>query len=225
MSSSTCVVVPAYEAETTISALVRALRLQNLSVIVIDDASADATAANAREAGASVVVRSSNGGKGAALREGLQEALKGPFRWFITMDADGQHLPQEVPLFLNEAASGGADMIIGNRMHNPQKMPFLRIATNRMMSVMLSRIIRQKVPDTQCGFRVVSRSVLEKIQLSSNYFEIDSELVVKTAWAGFRIISIPVTSVYRAELSFIRPFRDTIRFFLFICSLKRPPDS
>ena len=218
-------VIPAYQAESTIGLLVEAVRRQGLEVIVVDDASPDATAEKAGKAGASVIVRSSNGGKGVALRQGLEQACRGRFHWFLTMDADGQHLAREIPLFLREAASGHADIIIGNRMRNPRGMPFLRFATNRFMSWLLSRITHQNVPDTQCGFRIVSRAVLEKVELSADRFEIDSEFVVKAAWAGFRIVFISVSSVYRREPSFIRPFRDTVRFFRFIRSLKRPPDS
>jgi glycosyltransferase involved in cell wall biosynthesis len=223
VSSETCVVIPAFQAESTIGPVVASVRRFGLSVIVVDDASTDATAAKAKQAGARVITRSANGGKGASLRQGLEEALKGKSNWFLTMDADGQHLAEEIPLFLRAAAAGGADMIVGNRMGKPNGMPPIRIATNRTMSWFLSRMTRQYVPDTQCGFRIVSRPALEKIELSSDRFEIDSEFVVKAAWAGFRIRSIPVSSVYRREPSFIRPFRDTLRFFRFIRSLKPPP--
>ena len=128
------------------------------------------------------------------------------------MDADGQHLPAEIPLLLKEATKGESDMIIGNRMGDPHGMPWDRRFTNRIMSWLLSRIAGQHVPDTQCGFRAISRRALESIQLTSERFEIESELVLRCARAGLRIASVPISSVYRHQTSFIRPFRDTLRF-------------
>jgi len=89
------------------------------------------------------------------------------------------------------------------------------------MSWILSRVAGRRVADTQCGFRLIQASLLRKIQLSSHRFEIESEIIVKSAWAGFRIASVPVSSIYRREISFIRPVGDTIRFFRFLLSLKR----
>ncbi len=222
LAAQTCVVIPAYQAEEMVAPLVKSIRSQGLIVVVVDDASVDATALKAEEAGAMVIRRPVNGGKGAALRQGLSEALKGKFQWFLTIDADGQHLPEELSLFLAEAAAGSCDLIVGNRMWNPRGMPFERRFTNWFMSRLLFRITKQRVPDTQCGYRIVSRRALENICLTADRYEIDSEFVVKAAWAGFTIKSIPISSVYRRELSFIRPFQDTVRFFRFLATIKRP---
>lgn len=220
-NNSCCVVIPAYQAQGIIGSLIREVKAQGLSVIVVNDASTDETEAEAREAGATVLTRTVNGGKGRALHDGLQAALQGGYQWVLTMDADGQHLPSEIPFFLREAASGTADLILGNRMARPTGMPFDRRMTNRFMSWILSRVAGQKIPDSQCGFRLISRPVLEKITLESHHFEIESELAVKSAWAGFRIVSVPVSSVYQRQKSFIHPIRDTFRFFRFLFSLKR----
>lgn len=190
-------------------------------VVVVNDASTDATPERARHAGARVLTRSSNGGKGTALREGLALARDEGFDWILTMDADGQHLPSEIPSFLRERDRGGAGLIIGNRMRNPRGMPFDRRVTNRLMSWLISRIVGQEIPDTQCGFRLISRRVLEKVHLTSRRFEVESELVMKSARAGFQIVSVPVASVYRRQISFIRPIRDTFRFARFLWSLRK----
>ncbi|MBI3318047.1 MAG: glycosyltransferase family 2 protein [Candidatus Omnitrophica bacterium] len=214
--------IPAYQAEGTIEPLVAAVLGLKIPVMVVDDASSDRTLLRARAAGARVIVRLTNGGKGTALREGISEALRNGFDWVIALDADGQHLPAEIPRFLEAAGRGEGDLIIGNRMKDPRGMPLARRVTNGFMSWLLSRLIRQRVPDTQCGFRMMSRRLLSTTPLASSRFEIESELVVRAAESGFRIASVPVTSVYRRNLSFIRPVKDTCRFFLFLLSLRRP---
>ena len=220
-STDFVVVIPAYRAKGSIGALVSEVARMGLPVIVVDDASEDGTADEAAGAGASVIRRRINGGKGAALREGISKALQGGCGWILVMDADGQHLPAEIPLFLQEARRTDADLLIGNRMGRPRGMPLDRWASNRVMSWILSRVSGQKVPDTQCGFRLIRRQVLEKVRLTCDRFEVESELVVRAARAGFRIASVPISSVYRRQISFIRPFRDTVRFLRFLCRLKK----
>lgn len=212
-------VIPAFQAEATIGPLVDAILAQGLPVMVVDDASSDATTQEALARGIYLIRRSTNGGKGAALREGFSEALQKGFDWVLTLDADGQHLPSEIPRFLE--LKGSLDLVIGNRMTDPKGMPWERRWTNRWMSRFLSRVAGQMIPDTQCGFRLIWRPVLERVRLASERFEIDSELVVRTAWAGFRIGSVPISSVYRRRLSFIRPLRDTVRFFRLLRFLRR----
>ena len=216
LSSETVVVIPAYQAEPTLRTLIQAIRRLGLSVIVVDDASSDRTFLEAREAGAVVLQRAANGGKGAALRDGLADACRRGYEWMITMDADGQHLPSDIPFFLEAGKQEDADLIVGNRMKDPRGMPPHRRVTNWLMSWLISRIAGQHVYDTQCGFRRVSRRLLERVPLTSERFEIDSEMIIRAGWAGFRIASAPVTCVYRREASFIHPVGDTIRFLRFL---------
>lgn len=215
------VVIPAFQAGQTIGRVVQGARTLGFSVIVVDDASRDQTADSAADAGAQVVRLPKNVGKGAALREGFTRALEEGFDGVLTMDSDGQHLPQEISRFIEAASNTGADLIVGNRMADPGGMPWIRQMTNRWMSWLLSKLIQQRVPDSQCGFRLVSRRVLEKVALRCDRFETESELLVRASWAGFQIASVPVTCVYLREISFIRPFRDTLRFLGFLWSIRR----
>ena len=215
----TCIVIPAYQAEHSIGPLLKEINLYGIQVIVVDDASTDHTAAEAEKAGAFVVRRAKNGGKGAALRNGFSIALLKNFEWVLTMDADGQHLASEIPLFL--AAASNADMVMGDRMTNPVGMPKDRQMTNRWMSSLLSKMIGQKIPDSQCGFRMISHRVLETITLVCDHYEIESEMLVKAARSGFKISSVPITSVYQGSRSFIKPVRDTMRFFSFVRSIQK----
>ena len=215
------VVIPAYQAKQTIGPLVAEIRKMGLPVIVVDDASDDGTAAATESEGATVIRRPVNGGKGAALREGIPAALAAGCEWVVTLDADGQHLVSEIPRFLEEAERGRADLLIGNRMGRPRGMPLDRWVTNLIMSRIIPKAVGQKVPDTQCGFRMIHHRVMEKVRLTSDRFEVETEMVIRAARAGFRIASVPVSSVYRRQISFIRPLRDTLRFFRLLSLLRK----
>ena len=95
-------------------------------------------------------------------------------------------------------------------------MPVLRIMTNRFMSWVISAIAKQYIPDTQCGFRLVKKEVLEKINLSTSKYETESEILIKAARLGFRIEFVPVETIYSGQKSQINPFVDTLRFLRFI---------
>ena len=212
------ILIPAYQAEATIAPVIQSVRDLGISVWVVDDASSDQTGRLAEEAGAQVIRRLVNGGKGAALRTGFSELLKIPtVEWILMMDADHQHLPEEIPLFLEARRNNPqAHFFIGNRMHSPEGMPRDRRWTNRFLSGLLSFWTGHPVPDSQCGFRMVSRRVLENIRLNSSRFEIESELIIRSARAGFLPVSIPIRSVYpKRRISFVRPFQDTLRFVRF----------
>ena len=110
----------------------------------------------------------------------------------------------------------GADMVIGNRMLDAEEMPPVRLKTNRFMSYIISKVSGQDVPDTQCGYRLIARRVLENIILNSSNFEIESELIVKAGRKGFKITSVQIKTIYQDEKSRINPIFDTLRFFAFM---------
>jgi glycosyltransferase involved in cell wall biosynthesis len=213
----TCVIIPTYNESNTIAGLISQVRGLNLDPVVIDDGSNDATADIAEKNGATVIRNEQNQGKGSALIRGFKYCLKNDFDAAITMDGDGQHLPEDIPGFIALASKNeDVGLIIGNRMANRMNMPLIRVLTNKFMSWLLSTIIRQKIYDSQCGFRLIKRKVLEKLSLKTHKFEIESEMIIEAARIGARIESIPIQTVYRKERSHINPFVDTIRFFSFI---------
>ena len=211
----TVVVIPAYNAEASIGTLVQQLISQH-QVIVVDDGSTDRTAEAAAAAGAAVLRQPRNGGKGAALRRGFAAALERGAEAVVTMDGDGQHDPADLPHLAAAAAASRAGIVLGNRMSSRGTMPRVRWYTNRAMSAMLSRLCRQAIPDSQCGFRWIAREVLERCPLSAERFEIESELLVAASRAGFAIASVPVRSIYDRHTSTIRPWQDTWRFLRFL---------
>lgn len=209
-------VIPARDAAGTVAAVVRGLReaAPDLSVIVVDDGSADSTAATAREAGAIVVVHEANRGKGAALETGFDEALRRGADRVLALDADGQHDPSRAPALL--AALAGADVVVGTRRHDRASMPWLRRATNDVTSWWVSKLAGVTIEDSQSGYRAVAAPVLRAVRPESRRFDYESEFLVLAARAGFRIGACPIPTLYNAPASHIHPARDTIRFIRFV---------
>ena len=212
MKGRYCVVIPAVDAADTIGPLVRQVKEQGLGVVVVDDGSRDRTAAAAAAAGALVISHLRNEGKGRALRTGFEHALRAGYDGVITMDSDGQHDPTEVPRFIDTAELQHAALVLGNRLTNGAAMPPSRRAANRLMSRLISLLIRQPVPDSQCGFRFIRREVLETVPLRGRLYEIETELLIGAARRKWKIISVPVRSIYENRRSRIRPVRDALRF-------------
>ena len=207
------VVIPCLNEAASIVGLVREVRQQLPTVIVIDDGSTDSTGHLAAHGGAEVLRHEQPQGKGAALRAGWQRAAERGFAWALTMDGDGQHAVSDIPAFLRCAEIGEAALVVGNRMARPVGMPLIRRWTNRFMSWKLARLAGQTLPDTQCGFRLMNLPAWSKLAIEATHFEIESELLLAFARAGFKIAFVPIQVIYRAEESKIRPVHDTCRWF------------
>jgi glycosyltransferase involved in cell wall biosynthesis len=214
-----CVLIPSYNEARTIGAITKELKRRGLTVYVVDDGSTDDTAGIAAEHGAMVIKHDRNKGKGASLIEGFGRVLKDNFDAVLIMDGDGQHAIDDVDNFFRKMAETGADIVIGNRMTDTAAMPFARKVTNRIMSRVISKMCRQTIPDTQCGFKLVKRNVLEGIKFEFSNFEIESEILIKAARMGFKIESVPVKTVYMDEKSKIKPIFDTMRFISFLIKM------
>lgn len=189
-------------------------------VLVVDDGSTDATGDRSRTAGAELLKLRENGGKGAAMRRGFDWFLGRGYKAVVTMDADGQHDPQDLWGFL-AALEHGADFVIGNRMGDLRGMSPIRRLTNRFMSGLISRQAGFPIPDTQCGYRAITREALRDMRLTVSRFEIESEMILQAAEMGLNVRSVPVRTIYGTEKSRIRPVRDTIRFFKFLNKRKK----
>jgi glycosyltransferase involved in cell wall biosynthesis len=207
------VVIPAYHEEHHVGDVVRRTRKQLDNVVVVDDGSGDATAERAREAGAEVVVHKQNRGKGESIKTGLRYWLDRQVTWVFVLDADGQHRPEEIAAFIDAAMMDGASLLIGNRMSDTRGMPLVRRLVNRWMSRRISRVCGQSIPDTQCGFRMLHRHLVPELLGGTERFDYETEMLIIASRKGFRIESVPITTVYSDEVSSIHPVRDTIRFF------------
>lgn len=211
-----CAVIPAYNEESTLTLLIDKLKKHNIDIIIIDDGSTDRTAAIARNQGVFLISHPSNQGKGRALRDGFQLALERDYEEVITLDADGQHNSDEIPLFTDKILNSNAGIVVGNRLHLPKGMPLSRLSVNRFFSKIVSSVCKQNIPDALCGYRIIKKEVLKSITLHTHRFDIDPEILIKAAKMGFRIESVNIESIYAGEHSQIRPFPDGLRFFRLI---------
>ncbi|MEA2162012.1 MAG: hypothetical protein QOK37_139 [Thermoanaerobaculia bacterium] len=213
MSEKTLVLIPALNAERTIGAVVRDCKIVNDDVLLIDDGSSDRTAEMAGDAGAQVVRHAVNRGKGAALKTGFAYALEHGFDAVITLDADGQHLPAEIPKFLAARAEGGGDLIIGGRAHLfGQMLPRRRFA-NRVSARSIAFASKTNVTDSQSGFRLYSAHLLRNVRLRTDGFDLESEVIVYAGCRGFKVVTIPIDLgfVDGQSTSHYKPWLDTLR--------------
>ena len=199
--------VPAFQAEATVGAVVRGIRAVVPDVLVVDDGSSDRTGAEAARAGAGVLRLEENGGKGIALRAGLAEVLSGGATHVAFLDADGQHDPEDLPRLL-AAAEGGEPFVIGSRISDPEAIPAYRYRANEIGSRILSRMTGLEVEDAQSGYRVVSAPLLRRLRLSARGYVIETEILLKSARHLQRFCHVPVRAIYGGP-SHYRPLRDT----------------
>ena len=209
-----CVIVPAYNEARRIAPVVRGILEHVKDVVVVDDGSADETAHEAERAGAVVIRHAVNQGKGVALTTGFEYARQQGFELVITMDADGQHEPADLPRFLEAYVRTGIPVLIGNRMGAASRMPFVRRCTNWFMSWLLSREMKQYVPDTQSGYRLYRSDVIPFVSTEAKRFAAESEILLHVAERGIRIGAVPIATIYGdSRQSKINPVKDTVRFF------------
>lgn len=213
MTGRTLVLIPALNAARSIAGVVHDCKAVNGDVLVVDDGSSDRTAEVAREAGAEVVSHPVNRGKGASLKTGFAYALEHGFDAVVSLDADGQHLPREIPKFLTARAETGAELIIGGRAHLfGQMLPRRRLA-NRFSAWCIAFASKTRVTDSQSGFRLYSAELLRALHLRSDGFDMESEVIVYAGLRGFKVITIPIDLgfVDGQSTSHYKPLMDTVR--------------
>jgi glycosyltransferase involved in cell wall biosynthesis len=207
-------VIPAYCEEKHVGEVVLRTRAQLDHVLVVDDGSTDQTALHAREAGAEVIVHPKNRGKGETIKTGLRYWFDRGFDFVIILDADGQHRPEEIDRFVAATAPPTqSKFLVGNRMNDVSRMPLVRRIVNRYMSEKISRVCGQHIPDTQCGFRMLHRELIPDMLGGAERFDYETEMLIFASRKGYRVDSVPISTVYSDEVSSIHPIRDTLRFF------------
>lgn len=203
--------IPAFNESERIGSVIP-LVMKYLPVLVVDDGSRDNTSAVARAAGANVVRQEPNQGKGAALLNGFRYSLEHGYDAVITLDADGQHDPSEIPDFLEDFIYKKSDLVIGRR--DFRKMPFPRNISNTIGTWMFSWAMKQNIPDNQSGYRLHSRRLIEESLLSKELnFEFEVEIILRCVLRGYQISWVPIKTIYAGEKSHIRPFRHIWHFF------------
>ena len=213
MSEKALIIVPAYNAAQTVGDVVRSCREFVNNIVVINDGSRDETAGAAMIAGAEVVTHPMNRGKGAALKTGFAWAMERRYDIVITLDADGQHLPREIPKFLRAREEAHADLIIGGRSHLFGEMLPRRRMANRFSAWSISRASGKRITDSQSGFRLYSANLLRNIRLHTDGFDMESEIIVHAGRGGFKVLTIPIDLgfVDGISTSHYKPLKDTLR--------------
>jgi glycosyltransferase involved in cell wall biosynthesis len=212
--------IPGYNEGPRIAEVVRGASA-HLPVVVVDDGSSDDTAAQARAAGATVIEQRPNQGKGAALRAGFRRALADGADAVLTLDADGQHDPAEIPTFLSAwAAEPRPDLVIGRR--NFRAMPPIRRLSNVLGGWAISWAIGRPIPDNQSGYRLVSRRIMEATLASDEHgFEFEVEMITSCIRLGGTIAWVPIRTIYAGEPSHIRPLAHLRSFIRIVRKARR----
>jgi glycosyltransferase involved in cell wall biosynthesis len=201
---SVLALIPAHQEGPRIAAVVVGAGA-HLPVVVVDDGSTDDTAAQAEAAGATVLRQRPNAGKGAALRAGFRYALEGGAAAVVTLDADGQHDPTEIPLFLACYGEYRPELVIGRRDFD--SMPIVRRLSNTIGGWIFSAAVGRRISDNQSGYRLIGRRLMRALLDSDESgFEFEVEMIARCIALGLPMAEVPIRTIYAGEPSHIRPW-------------------
>lgn len=189
----TIAILAAYNLEGSIGEIVKKTRSFVDTVIVVSDGSRDNTNAKANDAGAICPTHTSNRGKGFAVRKGIEFSKQFNPLYIILMDADGQHLPEEIPNLLTALTNQSADMVVGSRMKGELRTSTINKIGNFLLKVISFMVTIKWFSDTESGFRAFKADKLYGLQLESTFYEIESELLLKSLHSGLRVVEVPIT--------------------------------
>lgn len=213
-TGDTMALIPAYQAAATIGDVVRGVKSMLPAVVVVDDGSADATAAAARAAGAEVVQHAQNRGKGAALVTGFAHLAAAGASHALTLDADGQHLPSEIPKLLAASARAPQALVIGVRQKEGHTIRGINRFGNWVADRIMTGIAGTALPDTQSGFRVYPIALTLALGAEGSRFDFETEILLRAARAGIPLEGVPIMVHYppvAERVSHYRPWVDTLR--------------
>jgi glycosyltransferase involved in cell wall biosynthesis len=202
--------IPAYQEATRVGPVI-AEAAKHLPVVVVDDGSRDTTVQVAEDAGATVLRQVPNQGKGAALRMGFRHALDAGCAAVVTLDADGQHDPAEIPRFLDAWAASAAPLVIGCRTFG--EMPLVRRVANELGTRTFSWAVGRHIADNQSGYRLIAAPLMHRLLDSRETgFEFEVEMITTAIRAGMAIEWVPIRTIYAGESSHIRPVHHVSNF-------------
>jgi glycosyltransferase involved in cell wall biosynthesis len=208
------VIIPAYNAAESLPALFeRTLSvLPKENIFLVNDGSCDETKQIAKKFGVNVISHALNRGKGAALQTGFDAVHKNNFDAVVTMDADLQHQPEDIPRFIEMHLRTKWDVIIGSRLHNKQGMPIHRVLSNTITTGLVRLRTRAAITDSQSGFRFITCKVIGQMRLQATGFEAETEFLIKAAALGASFGSILIDTIYAGEKSNMTHLQTTVNF-------------
>jgi glycosyltransferase involved in cell wall biosynthesis len=216
--------MPAYNEAKYIGSVILQARRYADEVVVVDDGSTDPTASIARLAGAAVVRHEQNQGYGSTIRTLLDEAKKRDAAILVVLDADSQHNPDEIPRLV-EGIKGGADIVIGSREMQKNKIAGYRRLGQKLLSRMTGVASRQRLTDTESGFRAYSRKAINTLELKETGMAVSSEIISEAASKGLQIAEVPISVAYTGNGSTLNPVKHGLGVFnriLVMISERRP---
>lgn len=214
-----CVIIPTYNNAGTVKKVITDTLIYTNKLIVVNDGASDSTPAILKkyEPFITVIHQPQNYGKGIALRTAFKKALKMGYQYAITIDSDGQHYPSDFPLFLDTIAQNPDALIIGARNMNSENVPGKSNFGNKFSNFWYWVETGIRMPDTQSGYRLYPIQAMQNIQYFTSRFEFEIEVIVKAAWKGIQILSIPIQVYYakpEERVSHFRPGKDFTRISL-----------
>jgi glycosyltransferase involved in cell wall biosynthesis len=191
------ILIPAYNEERSISAVIRGLKQEGFArLIVVDDGSSDRTSELARQEDVLLLRHILNRGLGGALGTGISAALHLGAEIIVTFDADGQHDPDDIGRLLEPIENGKADVVIGSRMLDPIGMPYPRRLANWTANLVTYLLFRVWTTDSQSGLRAFSYQAAARMQLLTSGMEVSSEIIAETVKHGLQWQEVPVKAIY-----------------------------
>jgi glycosyltransferase involved in cell wall biosynthesis len=206
-----CILIPAYNAQETLGSVLKKIEPLQMDTLVVNDGSSDETKRVALENEVQLLEHPLNLGKGAALRTGFQYLLQKDYQIVITLDADGQHDPSEIPSLLKIFQSVQPDILIASRAAEFRRMTFLRRFWNRLGVKAVARLCHSDITDSQSGFRLIRTRALKEVHFTTSRFETELELLIKACKKGFTVLSVPIDTqqIDGTGSSHFRPVVDT----------------
>jgi glycosyltransferase involved in cell wall biosynthesis len=218
VASKICVIIPAYNSEETIGPVVSGALKHVSRVLMADDGSTDQTAQIVAEQGADVISIGNNRGKGNALKVLFQRTFDEGYDAVISMDADGQHDPEEIPRFIAAHENAPNDIIVGSRMREHDKIPRGRFNSMHIARFFISIAANQFIEDTQCGYRLYPMTLIQKMKLTQDRYITESEILMKAGDMGAMITSVNIGASYEDHVSHFKPVMDVATITAYIIS-------
>ena len=217
--SNTAVVVPIFNSAEYLEELFGRIFkfFPKENVFTVNDASEDNSAGICETTCVNVINIPVNSGKGNALQVGFDAAIKKGFRFALSIDSDLQHKPEDFADFLKKQNESKLDLVIGKRVFSHSKMPVPRICSNKLTSFIVSLKTRQKIADSQCGFRLYNLDIIKDLKFRTKRYQFETEIIIKIAKAGGRVGFVPIATIYDGQRSYISHFRDIRNFIEIVC--------